>query len=1105
VKDGTLRSIPGLCLCLCLCSQSPTGALAQALDKAEPSPLESLQAQIAEAKKNLSRWEDKAAEDAAALESAPNRIAALDEAIEQLEQREEPSPPADATVKELQSQLAAAELELRRARQELATLDAEVAQRAERRRSLPAQLDETKTRLLALESRPPPPPNDSPELEAAQEELTNLRLAALRAEVESRESQLQGYEVRGLLLDRRRDYASLRTSREEKTVEALRAALIAKQRVEVEQLAAQTEDLLQRLGTPSEEVRRLVQEIAEQNSQLAQRWTGEDGVSEKIEDVSDKLARADAQIADVDAALNNLQEQIAAVGLADSVGLMLRRQRADAPDVGMYRRFIAMRQPVIGSVQLEQIQLRERRQALVDLDEAIDEALSPVSQDMSQAERERVRGVLRDLLQTQREYLDELIDDYGTYFEKLVDFDARQRELVTRTQRLTEFIDARVLWVPSGGPFHAEAVSQLAPATQWFFAKSNWVQLGQGFAELWRRAPARNLLVLLLVLASILAAPRIRKRIDAYGDTVRSFRNVSFVPTLAALGWTHLLVPWLPGTLIYFGWELGRSPAATQFSRSFASGFVAAGLFWLSLRWVRGILLPNGVAEAHCGFSKEVIASIRRRLLWLLLITVPAVFVIFTYEARGEDGWTESVGRLAFLIAMLSVATFTYWLIGPRGPMRRSQLLEGNATGVRLWFVLRLLAVLVPIALIVAAMRGFYWTALQLAFRHHLTLLLFFFLSVTFRLSVRWSLIASRRVAREQAKQRLDTQEEDAVDLVAAAKQTGRLMKGLTGFALLVGLLLIWADVLPAAGFLDSVELWDSTQDVTVSVEDATGAARQTTERQVVPVTLADLLVAILIAAATLALVGNLPGLLEVTLLRRFTAGERYAYKTLIKYAIAMTGFALSLAAIGLNWNSIQWLVAAFGVGLGFGLQEIFANFISGLIILFERPIRVGDVVTVGTVNGTVSKIRTRATWITAFDRRELLVPNKEFVTQQLINWSLSDSTLRVDIPVGIAYGSDTARAVAVLESVARSHPKVISDPPPQVLFLAFGDSSLGFELRVFLASIEEFQRVKHELFMAVDAAFREAGIEIAFPQRDLHIRSIPEVWQPATRPSGSA
>ena len=131
------------------------------------------------------------------------------------------------------------------------------------------------------------------------------------------------------------------------------------------------------------------------------------------------------------------------------------------------------------------------------------------------------------------------------------------------------------------------------------------------------------------------------------------------------------------------------------------------------------------------------------------------------------------------------------------------------------------------------------------------------------------------------------------------------------------------------------------------------------------------------------------------------------------------------------------------GLGLGFGLQEIFANFVSGLIILFERPIRVGDTVTVGSISGVVSRIRIRATWITGFDRKELVVPNKEFVTTQLVNWSLSDAVSRVEIKVGIAYGSDTERAIELLQDAADANPDVLRDPAPSVLFLGFGESSL--------------------------------------------------------------
>jgi potassium efflux system protein len=192
------------------------------------------------------------------------------------------------------------------------------------------------------------------------------------------------------------------------------------------------------------------------------------------------------------------------------------------------------------------------------------------------------------------------------------------------------------------------------------------------------------------------------------------------------------------------------------------------------------------------------------------------------------------------------------------------------------------------------------------------------------------------------------------------------------------------------------------------------------------------------------------------------------------------------------GWSNIQWLVAAVGLGLGFGLQEIFANFVSGLIILFERPIRVGDTVTVGNISGVVSRIRIRATWITGFDRKELVVPNKEFVTTQLVNWSLSDAISRVEIRVGIAYGSDTEKAIELLQDAADANPDVLRDPAPSVLFRGFGDSSLDFELRAFSPDMERRLPIVHALHMAIDRSFRTNGIEIAFPQRDVHLRSLP-------------
>jgi potassium efflux system protein len=256
-------------------------------------------------------------------------------------------------------------------------------------------------------------------------------------------------------------------------------------------------------------------------------------------------------------------------------------------------------------------------------------------------------------------------------------------------------------------------------------------------------------------------------------------------------------------------------------------------------------------------------------------------------------------------------------------------------------------------------------------------------------------------------------------------------------------------------------------------------------------INLEHLVVCLIILLLTILAVKNLPGLLELTLLQRLPldAGSRYAITTCTRYLITVVGVIVAFKTIGIEWSQYQWLVAAAGVGLGFGLQEIFANFVSGLIVLMERPVRVGDIVTVEGVTGVVSRIRMRATTVTNWDRQEFIVPNKEFVTGRLLNWTLSNAVNRILINVGVAYGSDTEQTSDLLMKIADENPIVLKDPNPMVTFEAFGDSTLNFVLRCYLPNLDNRLATIHELHSEIHRRFEEAGIEIAFPQRDVRIR----------------
>ena len=407
------------------------------------------------------------------------------------------------------------------------------------------------------------------------------------------------------------------------------------------------------------------------------------------------------------------------------------------------------------------------------------------------------------------------------------------------------------------------------------------------------------------------------------------------------------------------------------------------------------------------------------------------------------------------------------------------------------------LAVLVPVALIALALVGFTYAAEDLMRRLFRSIWFLMVIWLGAALVHRWLLLTGRRLvyreavaARDADPAREHGEEMKAgegprvdgdigspeVDLVALDADSHKLLNASVLVAAALALVGIWGDAIPALGILENVELW-SRQATVGGVE------------QSVPVTLADLLLAAVIGAGGYVLARNLPSLLDIILLKqgRLTAGGRYTVATLTRYLVTAVAALVVLQVLGASGSQLGWAAAALGVGIGFGLQEIVANFICGLILLFERPVRIGDVVTIGDASGVVSKIRIRATTIRDWEQKELVVPNKELITGRLLNWTLSDAVTRIFIQVGVAYGSDVDRAMALIREAADENPRVLDEPEPVVHFEQFADSSLTLTLRAYTGSLSDRLPAITELHQAIDRKFRAAGIVIAFPQRDVH------------------
>jgi small-conductance mechanosensitive channel len=219
--------------------------------------------------------------------------------------------------------------------------------------------------------------------------------------------------------------------------------------------------------------------------------------------------------------------------------------------------------------------------------------------------------------------------------------------------------------------------------------------------------------------------------------------------------------------------------------------------------------------------------------------------------------------------------------------------------------------------------------------------------------------------------------------------------------------------------------------------------------------------------------------------------GVPFAISTLVRYAVLLLGFSMALLAAGFDMSRLALMLGALGVGVGIGLQDIVNNVVSGLILLFERPVQVGDTVELGSIRGVVRRIGIRSSTVRTFDGAEVVIPNSKLVSESFVNWTLSDRQQRIEIPVGVAYGTDPERVIALLEAVVRARPEFLKEPPPVVLFDRFGESSLDFLVRVWAPDFDTSRTLEGQLLLDVHRALREAGIEIPFPQRDLHLRSI--------------
>jgi potassium efflux system protein len=680
---------------------------------------------------------------------------------------------------------------------------------------------------------------------------------------------------------------------------------------------------------------------------------------------------------------------------------------------------------------------------------------------------EAVLTVAKDYVRTQRQLLAELIAIQTELINIQGSIDRTHQQLDVKYDAYQRYLSSRILWVPS---HPAISFSLLKNFRQKFSA------LVDKLADLrmTRFTPISSLLLLLAVVSFALRR-KMSLHLQSLNAKVGRARDDSIAYTFRALLLT--LTRSVPLPLLLFiiaaGLEKSSASAAPYLEKSL---FRAAEFLFLLLLF-RVTCEENGLAHVHFGWTRSACMGIHRLTTSLLVWWWPLVLLTALLVRVELDSISAVFGRLAFCLNMAIFGVIFFKFI-------RSEKQAVNAYR-RWWLIGAGIVALTVFFLIAFSILGYVYSASIIYSALNTSVVMVAGLAFFYYFMQRWLLVVRRRLrfreilaARQTPEDEQEqTAESDEVDLVTLSASVSRLLTAATLALGALGFAYVWAPLFQALEAMQRITLW-TVSDV------AEGEAILTS------ITLASLLLALLIGVVTIIASRNLPQLYSLLLRSRqsSTPGSRYAISKLLGYFIIGAGFIVILSTLGLRWDRLQWLVAALSVGIGFGLQEIIANFISGLIILFERPIRVGDVLTVGESSGTVIRIQIRATTIRDFDGKELLVPNKEFVTGRLLNWTLSNTDIRMTLDVGIAYGSDVRKAVAILEDLLAKHEMVLDTPAPDVLFREFGNSSLNLVARYFFSDVDQRGYLLSDLHHKINDAFKEAGIVIAFPQIDVHL-----------------
>ncbi|MCL2914387.1 mechanosensitive ion channel [Shewanella corallii] len=958
---------------------------------------------------------------------------------------------------DLRQQASLAHLRLSELKESESLLGKQISTQLERQKQLPRLIRDARDTALQNQ-RTSLLPADSPAgaLQHAQRQLYQQQLLTLEAELDSSPARLEMAQMQLQLV-------RAQLHQQELQIETLNQAISARQQSNTDATLASNIVADDQLTDP------IAIEINKVNLELG------DQLKALTSDINQTLkaqAKAETQYQQQAKQLTNIQEQITWVKVNSAFGdrfLQMLQALPKPPSPEKLQGEIADTR--LARYHVEQLQVLNQQ----DLSET---AITPEQQ---------------KLLNSQQVLIGRLLEAFDLYLAELAKLKLSYEQLTQQYETLKSTLNEHLFWVPNANAIGKLWLTELHSSTVWLAEQAPWQQLPKALDEQQHLWAWWIILLVLCLMVQDLLAPKYTNTLNGYAANVGNVTQDNFIYTFKALlvsaGYSLIWpMPIIAAGLIFYG-------ASHNFVQAVGMGIVAMGCLQLLYRFYTLLAQDKGVLIAHFGRPPQVMQDVSARLHRFVWLATPLLGLMGFTEVLDSSPLRNSLGRGAFIIFCIQLFMLYKDALTISRRFRQSGDEDGKNKKL-LHRVLWLALLLVPLVSAVLALLGYYFTAFQMLLQLQLSLVLGLSFLLIYQLIRRWMLIERRRIAFDRAKARraeilaqrekgetpsseqLDTYEEPVVDLETISSQSLGLVRSLLLLALLASLIGLWSQTHTALfSFLDGVTLWTSNTSIN-------GIEQQ------VPVTLKSVFFGLIIFAFSLMIATNLPGLLELMILQRLelSPGTGFAITTVSRYLVVLFGTLVGFSTLGMEWNKLQWLIAALSVGLGFGLQEIFANFISGLIILFEKPVRIGDTVTIRDLTGTVSKIQIRATTIIDWDRKEIIVPNKAFITEQLINWSLSDPITRVIINVAVSRDSDPAKVEASLYQAVKECNEALEIPEPEVWFAGFGQHTQDYEVRAYARDMNARWPLRHALHKLISKKLKENNLELAYPQLEIHL-----------------